>query len=115
MLYETLSQPQIFLLICLGGFLCGFLYDFKAILSLKIKKSVALRNVFSFICAFLLLFLYFLLNLKINFGQFRIFVFCGFFLSFFIQRFLSNNFLAKPIIKWYNNLKERGYEKQKKV
>lgn len=113
MLYETSKQILTFCFISLGGFLCGFLFDLKQIFLFKIKKKRILAHFFDFFCIFLTFFACFLLNLKFNFGEIRFFCILGFSLSFVIERFFSQNFLAKPIAKCYNIIKERKNEKQK--
>lgn len=114
MLYQTLSQPRIFVLVCLTGFLCGFLFDFKNLLIAKIKKNMVLNIIFSFFATFFTLFSCFYVNLTANFGELRFFIILGFLLSFSIQRFLIKNFVATFLSKCYNNFKEKHHGKRKK-
>lgn len=113
MLYETLSQPKIFVLIVLAGFLSGFLFDFKQILLSIFKKNKILNHILSFFALFFVIFAFFLINLKINYGEIRFFSIFSFCLSFSIQRFISQNFLAKPIAKCYNKYKGKINGKRK--
>lgn len=113
MLYETLSQPKIFAVIVFAGFLSGFLFDFKHILFLFFKKNKFLNQFLSFFSLFSVFFIFFVTNLKINFGEIRFFIIFGFALSFAIQRFISQNFLAKPIAKCYNKHKDKKHGKRK--
>lgn len=107
MLHETLSQPAIFFYLVLGGFASGFLFDFKNIFLSFFKKKKILNQLLMFFCVFFTLFCLYFLNLKFNYGQFRIFSIVGFLLSFAIQRFLILNFVANPLIKCYNKIKEK--------
>ncbi len=113
MLYETLSQPKIFALIVLAGFLSGFLFDFKQILLSVFKKNKILNHILSFFALFFVIFSFFLTNLKINYGEIRFFTIFSFYLSFSIQRFISQNFLAKQIAKCYNKYKGKTNGKRK--
>ena len=113
MLHETLSQPAIFFYLILGGFASGFFFDLKNILLSFFKKKQILSHILMFFCVFLTLFCLYFLNLRFNYGQFRIFSIVGFLLSFSIQRFLILNFVANPVTVWYNKIKEkRNGEKQ---
>lgn len=107
MLYEALAQPSIFLWLSLSGFLCGFLFDFKAIFLYFLKNNKILGEILLFFASFLTFFVFFIVNLKTNYGDFRVFTVFAFTLSFFIQRFLSNNFLANLVQNCYNKLKQR--------
>lgn len=113
MLYTTLSQPTIFLLFCLSGFLAGFFVDFKNLFLFIFKKNIILNNIFSFFLYFFIFFLYFFTNLYFNFGEIRLFSLTTFVTSFTIQRFIMNNFVAKTITKWYNKAKEKHSERKK--
>lgn len=115
MLYETLSQLNTFLCICLVGFLCGFLFDFKNLILLNFKKKKYLNVIFSFFATFFTLFLCFFANLILNFGQVRFFVLLGFVISFCIQRYFITNFVADFCRKCYYKYKEKRDEKRKKI
>lgn len=115
MLYEALAQPTIFIVLAMGGFLSGFMFDLKSILSYCFKNNKIITQILLFFCTLFMFFVYFYLNLRINYGEFRVFPIFSFGLSFCIQRFLMNNFVANTIIKWYNKHKEKRYERQKKL
>lgn len=115
MLYETLSQPTIFLCLSLTGFCAGFLFDFKNIFCLYFKHKKIISQILLFFATFFTFFAFFYANLKINYGQFRFFAIIGFMLSFLIQRFISKNFLAKTLITCYNKLKAKRDGKRKKM
>ena len=112
MLYETLSQPQIVLFVVLFGFLSGIIFDLQKLF----KKSI--KNRFfdffsSFFCVFLTILIYFFVNLKLNYGEFRFYILLMFFLSLAFERLFIGNLLENLLRKWYNKLTEKmkkGYE-----
>lgn len=114
MLYETLSQSSIFLYLTLGGFFSGFFLDIKNILHLIFKKNKIFSHIFDFFAVIFVLFLFYLINLKINYGEIRLFSIISFFLSLLIERFFSINILAKPIVKCYNKIKGKRNETKRK-
>ena len=116
MLYESLSQPLVFLWLGLFGFLCGFLFDFKSVFVKKSQKFKFFSHFFTFFVTFLTLSTYFFVNLKVNYGQIRLFSTVAFLTSFSIQRLLITNFVAKPLSKCYNKFKEKSKNgKRKKI
>lgn len=115
MLYEALTQPTIFIVLSLGGFLSGFFFDVKNVLSYCCKNNRFFTQILLFLSTLLTFLIYFFLNLRMNYGEFRIFPIFAFVLSFCIQRFLINNFLANPIVKCYNKHKDKKHERKKMV
>lgn len=114
MLYETRGQLSVFLMICIVGFLSAILFDLKNIITFKFKKWRFLTHFFDFFCIFCVFLCYLLTNLEINFGEQRLFVIIGFWLAFSIERFFSTNFVAKPLTKCYNVLKEKINDKRRR-
>ena len=114
MLYETLSQPLIFLIMTISGFMSGFLFDIKDIFLHFIKRKNIISQILLFFAVFFTFFEYFLTNLWTNFGELRFFTIFAFSIAFFIQRFLSKNFLAKPFLMCYNKLKEKYHGRKKR-
>lgn len=112
MLFESLSQPMIFLWLTVGGLVGGFVFDLKNIFLSFFHKNKILSQILLFFAVFAALFLCFFLNLKTNYGEFRVFPIFAFALSFAIERFFAQNFLAKPLAKCYNKLKEKTNERR---
>ncbi len=106
MLYETLSQPQIFLFVVIFGFLSGILFDIKKILKKSIKNQF-LEHFFTFFCVFLVCLIFFFINLKLNYGEFRLYILFSFCLSLTIERLFIGNLLEKPLQKCYNKIAEK--------
>lgn len=101
MLYETQNQPFVFLMIVLFGFLSGFLFDFLNISKIILKKQFII-NFLTLFMVFSAIFIYFFINLKFNYGEFRFYTIFSFFLSFFIQRLTLSNFVASRFELCYN-------------
>lgn len=114
MLYTSLSQPTIFLWLCVGGFFAGAIFDAKNMLAALFNKNKIISQILLFFCCFFALFVLFYVNLKVNYGSFRFFVLVAFALAFAIERFLSVNFLAKPFAKCYNKLNEKRRNRKSK-
>lgn len=115
MLYESLSQPIIcFILSCVGLF-SGIIFDLKNILLYFFKKNKILNQILIFFAIIFVFFIYFFVNLKINYGEIRFFTIFIFFLAFSIERFVSQKFLANLIIKWYNKTKGKRDARRKKM
>lgn len=115
MLFQSLSQPIICLILSCVGLFSGIIFDLKNILLYFFKKNKILNQILLFFSVFFIIFIYFITNLKINYGEIRFFSFLVFFLSFATERFFVKNFLAKPIIKWYNRAKEKRDARRKKM
>ncbi len=111
MLYAVTTQPHVFLILSISGFFCGFIFDFQKIFCFLTKNNKILTQISHFFSTFAIFFVFFMINLFENYGEIRIFAILGFFISFAIQRFLINNFVANPIIKCYNKLRTKENEK----
>lgn len=115
MLYESLSQPIVFLTLCLAGFLSGLIFDLKDIVVCLLKKNRIFKQIFLFFAVFLMFSVFYLTNLKINYGEMRVFALIAFFLSVSIERFFVVNFLANKFTKCYNKIKEKRSARRKKM
>lgn len=106
MLYETLSQPQIVLFVVLFGFLSGIIFDLQKLFKKSIKNRF-FDYFLSFFCVFLTILIYFFVNLKLNYGEFRFYILLMFFLSLAFERLFIGNLLENLLRKWYNKLTEK--------
>ena len=112
MLFETLSQPQMVLFVVLFGFLSGIIFDLQKLFKKSIKNRF-FDYLSSFFCVFLTILIYFFVNLKLNYGEFRFYILLMFFLSLAFERLFIGNLLENLLRKWYNKLTEKmkkGYE-----
>jgi len=104
MLYETLSQPKIFLLLLIFGFLSAFLFDVSKLLNYFFNQNKITKQILLFISTFLCFVIFTECNLWLNFGDVRLFAFMGFFLGMILQRISVGKLLAKIMDKCYNFL-----------
>lgn len=118
MLFETLSQPKLLLIFVLTGFLCGFIFDLFNFLKFSSKNHKILSFIFDFISSISCFVIYFLINLKYNFGQFRVYTLLIFLIGFTIHRLSIGKILAKTFLWCYNAIvkltqKLKGLHKDK--
>lgn len=126
-LFETLNQPYIFMWLILSGFLCGILFDIAYIISFLCNNNKIAKNILQAVATVLCFFVLFIINLKINYGQIRIYVFAVFFICLFIERITLGKIIAKTrdwcynvfkkftklLIKGLTKVKRNGKQKQK--
>lgn len=107
MLYETLNQPYIMLLFLLFGFLSGFIFDFNSFSKMFLRNKI-FQNISIFFCTIITIFIFYICNLSLNYGQFRIYLIICFLISFTLQRIIFNKIVAKLTKKCYDRLKNKG-------
>ena len=105
-LFETLNQPNILLFLVIFGFLSGFLFDFAYIISFLCNNNKIVENIVQFFAIFFSFLILFFVNLKTNYGQFRVYIFVVFFLFLSIQRITVGKLIAKSKIWCYNTFKK---------
>ena len=89
MLYPTLNQPLTILAIFLVGLASGVIVDIGRLLASLIGGQKYSRHFFDFLAVIISCALLLLTNLKVNYGQFRLYVILIFLLSLALERFLS--------------------------
>ena len=114
MLYPTLNQPLIFLVIFAVGLASGLLFDIAHVLSFFSGNDKFTKGLFDFIAVTFSFGILFYSNLAVNYGQFRIYVVASFLLAIFLERILSKFLWTRCIKRCYNNFKERANERRKK-
>lgn len=102
MLFETASQPLVFALLLLTGFLCGFLYDLAGYIVFLCKKNKIVQIVFDFVSSILIFAIFYLAVLNWDFGEFRLYHYFAFFSGLIFQRYTLGKFIAKLLDKCYN-------------
>lgn len=105
-LYETLNQPTILLYLIIFGFLSGLFFDFANIISFLCNKNKVITNILLFFSTIFSFFTLFVLNSKINYGQFRFYIFAIFFLFLFIERITLGKCIAKTQTWCYNTFEK---------
>lgn len=93
MLYPTLNQPIVMLVMFFVGFASGFLFDFAFLLKKSLKDLKATNIFFDFLACIFSFVIFFVTNLYINYGQFRIYVVVVFIFACLLQRVLSNQIM----------------------
>lgn len=114
MLYTALSQPLVFLLTFLAGIAGGVLFDVFKTLTFLSGNDKYSKVFFDFLATLFAFSLLYIVNLNINYGQFRIYVLVAFLLALFCERLLSKFLWTKCIKRCYNRLREKGYARKKK-
>ena len=113
MLYPTLNQPLVLLIIFLVGVISGFVFDVARILTTLSGNDNISKHIFDFFATIIsFAFLYFA-NLKCNLGQFRLYVLAIFLLSFSFQRLFSKILWTKLLSKWYTSITKKGAKVEK--
>lgn len=102
LLYETLSQPLIFLIIFSIGFASGLIFDLRKYVCFLWANNKIVSLILDIIATLLVCGILFYSNLIFNYGQFRFFVIFSFVLGFALQRFILGVFVAK-ICSWCYN------------
>ena len=114
MLYPTLNQPLVAIFIALAGLASGFLFDLAKFLLIFFNYNKVAKQILLFLACILSGFIYFVINLFVNLGQFRVFTIAIFILVLLSQRFISNKLLSKFADK-ISQLKLRIAKRHKKT
>ena len=109
MLYPTVNQPIIIVVIFLTGLLCGGIFDIFKLLTAICGNDKITKSFFDFLTILFSFFIFFFVNLKINYGQFRIYVIVLFIAGLTLERLIIKLIWCKLIKKWYSafNLKQK--------
>ncbi len=102
MLYPTLNQPLMFLLLIITGFVCGVIFDLFNIIVSLLGNDKYSRHFFSFLSVLFSFAILFIVNLKFNYGQFRLYIIAITLISFFLERLISKFLWTKLIKKCYS-------------
>ena len=104
MLYPTLIQPLVILMVFLAGLFSGLVFNLSKILAFLSGNDKYSKNIFDFLAMIFSFTVLFFVNLKFNYGQFRLYVLGVFLLSLIFEQFLSRALWTKAISKCYNKL-----------
>ena len=117
LLYETLSQPLIFLITFFVGLGSGIIFDLRNYISFLCAKNKVIDIILDILSILIICGVLFFINLKINFGQFRFYVPLAFFTGLILERYTLGLFVAK-ICSWcytkFRNLIAKIYERKSK-
>lgn len=106
LLYETLSQPLIFLVVFGIGFGCGFVFDLRNYIHFLCNKNKIVGIVLDVISSIVCCLIFLLSVLNFNFGQVRFYLILSFILGLILQRFSLGYIIAKFFIWCYNLFKK---------
>ncbi len=106
LLYETLSQPIIALIIFLIGFGSGFIADISNYLYFLFNNNKYFRIIIDIITSIICFVIFFISIINLNYGEFRLYLLMLFIIGFLLQRFTIGKIIAK-ISNWcYNKFKK---------
>ena len=123
MLLETLSQPLVFLMLIIVGFLSGIVFDFSNFIWKTTNKNKNFKHILDFFSTLIVFSLFFLCIYLFNFGEIRVYEIFVFFLFFSIQRLTLGKLVEKFIDLCYIkcneifkkiNTRKKGKEDDKK-
>ena len=101
-LYETLNQPLIFLIIFCAGFVSGLVFDASKYLTFLFNNNKIFQKIFDVVAVAFCGFVFFVCLLYLNFGEFRFYILLGFVLGILIERFSLGLIVAKICAVCYN-------------
>ena len=104
-LYETLSEPLIFLLMLAFGFVCGILYDINKYIAFLCNNNQIVQKVLDVISTCVAGFLFILALTILNYGEFRFYLLLSFLIGIFAERKTLGLVLAKFFSFCYNSFK----------
>lgn len=104
MLYETLSQPYVFFILFLTGVLAGLFFDIANFTILLCNKNKVIQQIIYFFTVMISFTVFFVVNLNINYGQFRIYIFLALGIGFILERFTFGKLWTKLFNKCYNQI-----------
>lgn len=101
MLYPTINQPIVFLIIFTTGLASALLFTLSSFLSLLLNKNVFFEQVLYFLSTIISFLIFFIANLFINYGKFRFFLLIAFVLGFVFEKIFFSKLINK-ILKIFN-------------
>lgn len=111
MLYQTLSQPLVFLYLFLAGVAGGLVFELFLLFS-KFFKHKAVKQSLYFIATIFNALIFFAVNLSVNYGQFRVYALLTFVSAIILERLLLGKFFAIIFKRCYNILNGRKQKKK---
>lgn len=102
MLYETLNQPIICIILIMVGFLSGFIYDLSNYIIFLCNNNKVIKHFFDFLATILAFLIFYFTILKIDFGNVRFYHVIIFLIFLILQRITLGKLIAKTIQICYN-------------
>ena len=110
MLYETLSHPKLAIIFLTIGFVGGLIFDVGNFIKFLCGNKKIPSILIDFIQTLICLIIIFFTNLKVNFGEIRLFPYLLFLTSFYLERISIGKVIAKIYLKCYNLLTKLNFK-----
>lgn len=104
MLYETLKQPSLLIAFIIAGICSGIIFDIGNFIKFLFSNKKFPSIIIDIIQTSFIIFVEFIINLKYNYGQIRLFPIFIFLIFFTIERLTLGKIVAKFYSSCYNNL-----------
>lgn len=115
MLYTSLSQPAVFLYMFIAGIFCGVVISCSKCFGKKLYKHNFLKQFNYAICIIVCFLLFLSLNLLVNYGQIRFFVFFASLIGIIIEQIFLEKIWTNFMKKCYNLINGRKKNKKEKI
>jgi len=115
-LYETLNQPRLFVIFICFGIICGLIFDIGNFIKFLCANKKFACVFIDLIQTSLSLGIIFYVNLKYNYGLFRLYPYIIYGVAFAIERFTLGKVIAKIYLVCYNffvKIKNKLWRKSK--
>lgn len=112
MLYPTISQPLVFLYLFLAGLLGGIVFHIALVVAKICGNGKILKQIALFLATIANAALFFIVNLAVNYGQFRTYAILTFVCAIILEQITLGNLFAILSQKCYNILDGRKQKKK---
>lgn len=106
MLYPTTNQPIMLIVLAVSGILSGIIFDVFSLLSKLLKSEKYIYHFFDFLGVVLSFSILFIINLFLNYGQYRVYILPMFFAGFIVQKLISKFLWTKVVKRCYNSIRK---------
>ncbi len=104
MLYPTVNQPIVIIAMFFTGLACGLIFEIFRFLTFLSGNDKISKNFFDFLAVIFLFALFFIVNLAVNYGQFRVYVILIFLIGFAVEEIILKILWTKIIEKCYTRI-----------
>ena len=104
MLYPTVNQPIVIIAMFFTGLACGLIFEIFRFLTFLSGNDKISKNFFDFLAVIFLFVLFFIVNLAVNYGQFRVYVILIFLIGFAVEEIILKILWTKLIEKCYTRI-----------
>ena len=117
LLYQTLSQPLIFLIVAIFGLFSSAAFDARNLLFFLCNKNKVVSTILDIVLGIVLGLVLLILTLWLNYGQLRLYLILAYVLGIIAERICFGRLIAKLSKRCYTFFKgkmEKLYDKQRK-